>query len=42
MKKFILIFALIGFVLTISCTPEALTPNEQQIDKDKVEIPVNG
>ena len=42
MKKFILNFALTAFVLTVSCTPEALTPNEQQIDKKDVEIPVNG
>ena len=40
MKKLMFIFALLGIVA--SCTPESLTSDEQQIDKDKVEIPPNG
>ena len=42
MKKFMFIFAIVGMVLTASCTPEALTSDEQQIDKNKIEIPPNG
>jgi len=33
MKKLMFIFAIVGLVLTASCTPEALTSDEQQIDK---------
>jgi hypothetical protein len=42
MKKLMFIFAIVGLVLTASCTPEALTSDEQQIDKDKYEVPPNG
>ena len=40
MKKLMFIFAVLA--LAASCTPESLTSDEQQIDKKKVEIPVNG
>jgi hypothetical protein len=40
MKKLMFIFALLVFAA--SCTPESLSSDEQQIDKDKVEIPPNG
>ena len=40
MKKFMLIFAMLVFAA--SCTPESLSNDDQQIDKDKVEIPPNG
>jgi hypothetical protein len=42
MKKFMFILAVVGLVLAASCTPEALTSDDQQIDKDKYEIPPNG
>ena len=42
MKKFMFIFAIAGLVLAASCTPESLSSDEQQIDKNKVEIPPNG
>lgn len=37
-----LILAIITFVVASSCTPESLTSDQQQIDKDKYEIPPNG
>ncbi len=40
MKKLMFILALIA--LAASCTPESITSDEQQIDKDKYEIPQNG
>ncbi|WP_262896177.1 hypothetical protein [Luteirhabdus pelagi] len=40
MKKLMFIFAI--FALAASCTPESLDTNDQQIDKDKYEIPPNG
>ncbi len=40
MKKLMFILALIA--LAASCTPESITSDEQQIDKDKYEIPPNG
>ncbi|MGY8887263.1 MAG: hypothetical protein ACKVGT_10630 [Flavobacteriales bacterium] len=40
MKNLLFIFALLAFVA--SCTPESLTSDEQQIDKDKYEVPPNG
>lgn len=39
MKKFMFIFAIVGLVLTASCTPEAQISDEQQIDKSEYEIP---
>jgi hypothetical protein len=42
MKKLMFIFAIVGLVLTASCTPEAQISDEQQIDKDKYEVPPNG
>jgi hypothetical protein len=40
MKKLMFICALLA--LAASCTPESLTSDEQQLDKDKYEIPPNG
>jgi hypothetical protein len=40
MKNLMFIFALLALVA--SCTPESLSSDEQQIDKDKIEIPPNG
>ncbi len=40
MKKLMFIFALLALVA--SCTPESLVTDEQQLDKDKYEIPPNG
>ena len=40
MKKLMFIFALLALVA--SCTPESLLSDEQQIDKDKYEVPPNG
>ena len=40
MKNLMLIFALLALVA--SCTQESLTSDEQQIDKDKYEVPPNG
>jgi hypothetical protein len=40
MKNLMFIFALLALVA--SCTPEALTSDEQQIDKNKYEVPPNG
>jgi hypothetical protein len=37
-----LILAMLSLVVAASCTPESLTSDEQQIDKDKYEIPPNG
>ncbi len=42
MRKLMFIFAMVGMVLAASCTPEALTSDEQQIDKNKIEVPPNG
>ncbi len=42
MKKLLFILAIAGLVLTVSCTPESLGSDEQQIDKDKYEVPPNG
>ena len=42
MKKLFFILAVISLVLATSCTPEALASDEQQIDKEDVEIPNNG
>ena len=39
MKKLMFIFALVGLVLTASCTPESQISDEQQIDKEEYEIP---
>lgn len=36
------ILAVVGLVLTASCTPQDLESDEQQIDKDKYEIPRHG
>ncbi len=36
------IFALVGLVMTASCTPEALTNDEVQIDKKDYVPPPNG
>lgn len=35
-------FILALIALAASCTPESLNSNDQQIDKDKYEIPHNG
>ncbi len=35
-------FILAILALVASCTPESLTADEQQIDKDKYEVPPNG
>ena len=40
MKKLMFIFGLLALVA--SCTPESLTSDEQQLDKDKYEVPPNG
>jgi len=40
MKKLMFILALIA--LAASCTPESLNSDDQQIDKDKYEIPHHG
>ncbi len=40
MKKLMFIFAMLA--LAASCTPESLSSDEQQIDKDKYEVPPNG
>ena len=40
MKKLMFIFAIIALVA--SCTPESQTTDEQQLDKDKYEVPPNG
>jgi len=40
MKKLLFIFALLAFFA--SCTPESLTNDAQQIDKDKYQVPPNG
>ncbi|MFK5982491.1 MAG: hypothetical protein QM499_06220 [Flavobacteriaceae bacterium] len=40
MKKLMFILALIA--LAASCTPESINSDDQQIDKDKYEIPHNG
>lgn len=37
-----LTLALLTLVVAASCTPESITSDEQQIDKDKYEIPPNG
>ncbi|MEZ4858828.1 MAG: hypothetical protein R2781_08455 [Flavobacteriaceae bacterium] len=42
MKKLMLILAIAIFVIASSCTPESLASDQQQIDKDKYEIPPNG
>jgi len=34
--------AAVTLILTFSCTPENLPSDEQQIDKDKYEVPPNG
>lgn len=34
--------ALLTLIMAASCTPESLASDEQQIDKDKYEIPPNG
>ncbi len=36
------ILAMLSLIMTASCTPESLANDEQQIDKDKYEIPPNG
>ena len=40
MKKLMFILALIA--MAASCTPESLSSDDQQIDKNKYEIPPNG
>ncbi len=35
-------FILALLALAASCTPESLNNDEQQIDKDKYEVPPNG
>ncbi|MDC7994600.1 hypothetical protein [Altibacter sp. HG106] len=40
MKKLMFILALLAFAA--SCTPEAITTDEQQIDKADYEVPPNG
>jgi len=40
MKKLMFILALVA--LAASCTPESINSDDQQIDKDKYEIPRNG
>ena len=35
-------FILALIALAASCTPESITSDEQQIDKDKYEVPPNG
>ena len=42
MKKLIFILAVLAFTLAASCTPESIAGDEQQIDKDKYEVPKNG
>ncbi len=42
MKKLMFILALAAFSLMASCTPESIAGDEQQIDKDKYEVPPNG
>lgn len=42
MKKLFFIFALLLAVVAVSCTPESLSIDEQQIDKKDYQIPTNG
>ncbi len=42
MKKLMFILAVLTLIIAASCTPESLASDEQQIDKDKYEIPTNG
>ena len=42
--NYLLIVALFGFGLMTSCTPENIEDEqtEQQVDRDQIEVPVNG
>ncbi len=42
MKKFMFIFAIVGLILTASCTPEAISSDEQQIDKEDYNTGADG
>lgn len=42
MKKLMLTLAMLTLIVAASCTPESLASDQQQIDKDKYEIPPNG
>jgi len=42
MKKVFVILALLASVIAVSCTPESLATDEQQIDKKDYQIPTNG
>jgi len=35
-------FILAVLALVASCTPESINDDQQQLDKDKYEIPING
>ena len=41
MKKLMLMLALVAFA-TVSCTPESIETDEQQLDKEEYYIPPNG
>ncbi len=40
MKKFMFILGILA--LAASCTPESIGENDQNLDKAKYEIPING
>ncbi|MEL6811719.1 MAG: hypothetical protein AAFP76_10320 [Bacteroidota bacterium] len=42
MKKLLFIFALVGLTLTASCTPEAITSDEQQVETEEIQELPNG
>ncbi|GAB5401583.1 MAG: hypothetical protein Aureis2KO_31680 [Aureisphaera sp.] len=42
MKKLLFILAIAGLVLTVSCTPESITSDEQQIDKAEYDLGADG
>jgi len=42
MSKTLLIVAIFGLGLFVSCTPESIDSNEQQIDLSNVQLPRQG
>lgn len=42
MKKLMFILAVLGLILTASCTPESIASDETQIDKEDYEPDPNG
>ncbi len=42
MKKLLFILAIAGLTLTVSCTPESIASDEQQIEKDEQQELPNG